>query len=97
MVTGTFWLGVLWLCVGVVACVVAFAGNRQAGRVPFIRACFVCLGIVSLLLGARDLHLLADAVTDPLTWVALVALLICFLAAWRAGEIRRPPAGGDKP
>ena len=97
MVAGAFWLGVLWLCVGVVACVVAVVGNREAGRVPFIRACFVGLGILSLVIGARDLHLLADAVTGPLTWIALVALLICFLAAWRTGEIRRPPAGGDKP
>jgi hypothetical protein len=93
----TLWLGVLWLCVGAVGCVLAFAINRKARRVPFARASFASLGVLSFVIGARDLRLLSAAITGPLTWIASAACLLCLICAWRAGEIPRPPAGGDRP
>jgi uncharacterized membrane protein HdeD (DUF308 family) len=93
----TVWLGALWLCIGVVACVLAFASNRKARPVPFTRASFASLGVLSLVIGTRDLRLLSEAITGPLTWIALAACLLCLIGAWGAGEIPRPPAGDNRP
>jgi hypothetical protein len=93
----TLWLGLLWLCVGAVGCVLAFAIDRKARRVPFARASFASLGVLSLIIGARDLRLLSAAITGPLMWIAVAACLLCLLGAWRAGEIPRPPPGADRP